>query len=482
MFKGLRSSSVALVAVLSIGGVCAAEPMDGGVDAVDGGVDGADEGAGAVDEGMDSIDGSDDWGEDAVWEEDGGSGFDAQGALSKMGVRIHGVFENQLQGMWLRNGNKNKGVVNNYTKLRVDLDATLAGDMTLRADGVARLFAGDTNIALKYFIPKGTREALLAEDSRWEPFFDEVYVYENDYYLGNAYLKVPIGPLSLVVGKQPLAQGVGYAWNPTDIFTQKDIFDPTYEKPGTIALRAVAAVGDKVTLDVVAVPDSGFKNWTGGGRAAVTAGPVRISAVAYVTRIKSQDITGSMDAMMTAISTGADPADSIVTHKGRRVMVGGEIVADIEGVRLWTEGAYNFIEDKEGLPSDYFEIVGGVEYFFRSETHVMAEYLHYGEGPKQRGGVYSYNDWMGVLDYSYKMLGRDFFFESIDHPVADFWTIGLSSFQSVSDASAAIMGDVKWQFREDAELRLLVSCAFGEQNDFFSSSRGQAWLRLTAFF
>lgn len=163
-------------------------------------------------------------------------------------------------------------------------------------------------------------------------------------------------------------------------------------------------------------------------------------------------------------------------------MVGGEVLLDIEGMRLWVEGAYNIIEDKVGLPDDYIEVVGGAEYFFESETHVMVEYLHYGKGPKQTSGFYGLNDWMAVLDGDLKMLGRDFLFESIDHPVADFWTLGLSSFQSISDASATIMGDAKWQFKEDAELWLVLNYAVGERDDFLSSARGQAWLRLTAYF
>ena len=166
----------------------------------------------------------------------------------------------------------------------------------------------------------------------------------------------------------------------------------------------------------------------------------------------------------------------------RRVMLGGDIVADIEGVRLWTEGAYNFMEDKDGAPDPWWELVGGIEYFFTSQTHVMGEYYHYGRGPAQDDGVYSFNDWMSLLSMDLKMLGRDFLFESIDQPVADYWTLGLSSFQSITDISAVIMADVKWEFIQDGELWLLVAGNLGDDEDFLSSSIGQAWLRLRVFF
>ncbi len=478
-----------------------AETLDGGVMDADGGLMDADEAE--TDESFettsksgprmetrtepDETSSEDEWEDDSGWGEDGsGWGSDDRGisATGSPKVSIHGLFENQLQGMWLREDGDKSGdlALNDYTKLRVDLAANLTGDVTLKADGVARIFAGKTAIPFTQLLPKKTRDALIDDSPLWEPFLAEKYRYENEYYINNAYLKLPVGPVILFIGKQPLAQGVGYAWNPTDVFVRKDIFDPTYEKPGSVALRAQVALGERVSLDLTGVPKNDFKTWIGGGRASMRAGPLTLSAVAYVATLKRSDMEGSLDAMQLAALTGQDPEAAIITHRGRRVLLGGEAVLDIEGVRLWTEGAYNFIEDKKGLPDDFLEIVGGVEYFFRTETHTMVEYLYYEEGPNQKDGFYRLNDWMGVLSGDLKMLGKHFLFEAVDHPVADFWTLGISSFQSLSDASAAVMGDVRWQFREDADLWFLVSYAVGQPNDYLSSARGQAWLRLTAYY
>jgi hypothetical protein len=166
----------------------------------------------------------------------------------------------------------------------------------------------------------------------------------------------------------------------------------------------------------------------------------------------------------------------------QRVMVGGDAVLDIKGVRIWAEGAYNFVEKKPGGPDDWWELVGGVEYYFPFETHFMVEYLHYSLGPTQRGGAYSYNDWMGLLANDLLMLGKDFLFEAVDHPVADFWTVGLSSYQSISDGSASVMADVRWEFVQDAELWFLFAVNIGEDADFLSATQGQGWLRLRAYF
>jgi hypothetical protein len=435
-----------------------------------------------ADAGVDASLDDDPFADDEAWED-----FDdaekAPAEEAERSFRIHGSFEDQITGMWLwLYGGGNDFSANNTTRLRVDLDADLQGGLALRSDFVAKIFAGQTALLLKDLLPDETLDALIARDPRWVVALEEKYEYENEYYLDNAYLKVPVRSLVIFVGKQPLEQGVGYVWNPTDVFTKKDIFDPTYEKPGIIALRGIWSVGDFASVDVMGVPSGNFSSWQGGGRATLRAGPLTISATGFITRARKIDLEGSMDAMVAAELAGEDPDAAIVQTKAKQVLVGGDAVLDIKGVRLWTEGAYNLVEQKEGGPDDWLEIVGGVEYFFPSETHVMAEYLHYGRGPLQSEGVYEFNDWMAVLSGDLKMLGRDFLFESIDHPVFDFWTLGLSSFQSLSDGSAAVMGDVRWQFVEDAELWLLVSYAVGEKADFLSSGRGQGWLRLTAYF
>ena len=47
---------------------------------------------------------------------------------------------------------------------------------------------------------------------------------------------------------------------------------------------------------------------------------------------------------------------------------------------------------------------------------------------------------LAVVEGNFKMLGRHFAFESIEHPVADYWSVALSSFQGFSDGSATRAG------------------------------------------
>jgi len=400
-----------------------------------------------------------------------------------LSLKLHGAFENQLTAMWPRQYNGEERLyVYDYTRLRVDLDADLPAGIQVRSDAVARIFVGETEYWVVNLIPKRTFDRLVARDPRWSAAIGDRYSLENELYLDNAYAKIPVLKAVLSVGKQPLAQGAGYVWNPTNVFTVKEMFDPTYEREGIVSARLVVPIAEIASIDLAAAPDGKFERWTYGGRASLRLGPVSLSATSYSTRVKRTDTEGSMDGMVAAAAAGGDPEDAILAVDAQRTMVGGDVIADVAGVRLWAEGAYNFVDDEDGAQGDWWELVGGAEYYFPFETHVMVEYYHYGAGPLQVDGSYSFNAWMRVLATELNMLGRDFVFEAVDHPVADFWTVGLSSFQSISDGSAAIMADVRWAFTQDAELWLLLSGAVGDPDDFMSSAKGQGWLRLTVHF
>ncbi len=417
------------------------------------------------------------------WEEDWGSeGAEDQTPRKVPGVAIHGSYENQLTGLALRaHGGGAKSAVLDSNRLRVDLEAKLSGGIEVRAAAVAQIFAGQTRVALRDLIPAETLDALIFEDARWSAVLADVYTYEDLYRIQDAYAVIPVGSAVLTLGKQPLGQGAGYVWNPTDPFTSKDIFDPTYEKPGVIALRATLPVFENVFIDAIAAPGD-LEDWTAGGRLNIKAGPLTLAGVFYATRDAATDLESSLDAASGALEAGGDLADAVQTVEAKKVMAGGELIADILGARLWLEGAYNFIEDLAGARGDYAEIVAGFEYFFPFETHLMVEALYYGAGAEQKGGFYTFGQWSQVLEGETKMLGRSFLFESLDHPVGDFWTLGLGSFQSISDGSAAIMADATYAFAQDAELWLLATIGLGEPADFFGSSYGQAWARLKLYF
>lgn len=418
---------------------------------------------------------------DAAGDGDAGSDnapADASASGTGESLQFYGRFENQGVLLMSRDhDNVWQKHVYDYLQLRLDMDARLSKHIELKSDVVGRLFAGDASFPLEEVIPPGTVGRALAQDARLAGMLDTTYDFKNRAWLDNAYVKIPVGNFLLTVGKQPLGQGAGYVWNPTDIFIRKDLLDPTYEQEGIIAARLDVPMG-AASLDlVVASPESDSDNWVGGARLTFPLGPFQFSAVTYYSRTHQMDVENAMDGVMTAVAAGQSPEDAIPVSDDRRVMAGGDVVLDVEGVRLWGEAAYNYLPEAK----NWLEAVGGMEYFFPFETHLMMEYFYYGRSPLPMAGSYSLNAWMNVLDGYLKMLGRHFLFESLEHPVADFWSLGISSFQGLSDGSAIVQADIKWDFAQDAQLWLMAARGFGGREDFLSNSF-QSWLRLTCYY
>jgi hypothetical protein len=410
-------------------------------------------------------------------------------ATRPIGAHVHGSLENQLNGLWLRRPDRSdRFSPYDYTRLRIDVDADLPRGVQVRSDVVGRLFVGETEFDLYELFPTQAFDDFIDSYSNGESLVYTgtlTYQWEDELYIDNAYLKIPVGPLLVSVGKQPLEQGAGYIWNPTDVFVEKEMFDPTYEKEGVISLRTVIELGEIASLDLAVAPDGKFERWNAGGRARLRLGPLSFGPAVYLARVKHTDLEGTLDRMeyiLDALDAVDNPEDALYVPEVRRVMGGGEAVLDVEGIRLWVEAAHNWVEDMIRIPDDWWELSTGFEYFFTFETHVMAEYYHYGVGPEQIDGSYTLNDWVSVLKTELRVLGRNLIFLSVDHPVADFWTVRLSSIASFSDVSATVMADVRWDFIQDGELWLLVGANAGEPEDFLSSTVGQGWLRVKVFF
>ncbi|MBN2528729.1 MAG: hypothetical protein JXR76_20230 [Deltaproteobacteria bacterium] len=380
------------------------------------------------------------------------------------GPAFSGRFENQLTLLAMKDDtDKVQKHVYDYLLIQLDMDAALAKNIELKADGVARIFAGDAQFGMSEIVPPRTTGRALQQNPALAALLMTPYAFENRAWLDNAYVKIPVGNFLLTIGKQPLGQGAGYVWNPTDVFVQKDMLDPTYQQEGIVAARLVVPMG-RTSFDFVAAsPDNDFDNWVGGGRFQFPLGPVQFSVVAYHTRTQMINVQNALN------------GTPMTNHM--RLMMGGDAVIDFEGVRLWGEAAYNQVKNEK----NYTEAEGGLEYYFPFETHLMVEYFYYGRGPLQQNGSYDLNSWINVLEGQLKMLGRHFLFESLEHPVADFWSIGLSSFQALSDGSAMVEADIKWDFTEDAQMWFMVAKGFGGREDFLANSL-QSWLRLTMYY
>jgi len=280
-------------------------------------------------------------------------------------VSLGGYFEPQLSFMDFKDSYRQL----NSNKLRIDLQAQMSDDISFTGNFNYMNYNGHKEWNMLDFIPDRLTSTIPL-DSRYLYSFE----YKDENKLDNAYLRMYSSIFTVTIGRQQISVGSGYAWNPTDLFNDKDILDPTYEQPGVDGLRLDAGISDDYMLTFFYLPE---KTITESGKLLRFTG--RISHFDY------------------ALSAGQKWESSINYpdfHKQeeRRDMLGFDITGELFGVGCWTENAYNFLKDSK----DYRENVVGVDYTFFFVFYIMTEYFHTGLGEGE-SKQYSFDDWMKFL-------------------------------------------------------------------------------------
>ncbi|MCK5739078.1 hypothetical protein KAH55_07850, partial [bacterium] len=145
----------------------------------------------------------------------------------------------------------------NYNKLRLDLGATPTDQISVGANVVARFFNGKTELNLLDYLPQ-KYHPIMPDGNALEYF---PYTLADTLFIDNVYLKLAHKYFDLTVGRQQISPGVGYTWNPTDVFNVKNVTDPTYEQTGVDALRLDIPLR-YVTLTAIVQPKTDLKKTT----------------------------------------------------------------------------------------------------------------------------------------------------------------------------------------------------------------------------
>ncbi|UCE06180.1 MAG: hypothetical protein JSW07_21790 [bacterium] len=154
--------------------------------------------------------------------------------------------------------------------------------------------------------------------------------------------------MDITIGKQQLSMGAGYAWNPTDVFNQKDMIDPTYEQPGHNALRTDVSFGSGFGLTSIHAPTEDWDHTD--------------------VMLKFKGRISHFDFSVLAIQkhwkfTDARIFDPIFMNfiqlKTKRQILGTDMVGEFLGLGVWTEYAYNEvkIDDNENEMEEYLQVL-----------------------------------------------------------------------------------------------------------------------------
>ncbi|MCD4770052.1 MAG: hypothetical protein K8R35_07800 [Bacteroidales bacterium] len=359
---------------------------------------------------------------------------------------IFGYFESQYVG-----ASVNKSFIQLQTnKLRIDFESKLSHHVTFGANINFLTNHGTTDWYILDYLPQSVTAGI-------PPEMADIYVLSsgNEMYLDNAYMKLSYDFFDLTLGRQQISLGTGYAWNPTDLFNTKNLLDPTYEQPGHNAIRLDLGKG-RTTLTALYSAGDDFEGsdkmlWLKSGISHFDLSLIAIEKAWNYTDFTQFD----MNQM------------NFVTNPEKRRMLGATLAGDILGVGVWSEYAYNFMEDSK----DFYELIVGLDYTFDFQTYLMIEYYRNTQG-KTDFENYDFNDWMRYLSAEQKAIGRDQIYFTMMHPAGDLGNIGLSSIYSLADNSMALLPTLMYNIFENVDLLLYLNFYLGEEGAVFASNLG----------
>ena len=370
-------------------------------------------------------------------------------------TEFFGYYETELDAAKISGNHYNYG----YNKLRLDMVAYPAESVTIGANLNIRRFSGQTTWNVLDFLPERI----------WQPVFGDTDVFpitlSDTLYLDNVFMKMTFPLFDITVGKQQISLGTGYAWNPVDIFNQKELLDPTYEQTGVTALRMELPLADRFGVNLILVPEDSWEN-----SAKMVQGKAGLG---------SFDLTANLaeyNAPNPYWRLQIDTTATYPTHTIRQ-RVGGSIVGEVLGIGIWGEGMW----DLEDQPIDFNEYLIGIDHTFDFRTYLMVEYYHNGGGVADRSSL-QFDDFLYSLSGQSHSLMQDYAFVVVQHPLTDLISVGLLGFANLNDESFMVAPSLDWSAFENVNISLLLSHAEGGEDSEFGLQEWGLRLRLRAYF
>ncbi len=370
---------------------------------------------------------------------------------------FYGYFESEASTMQLGTSNYNFG----FNKFRLDIEARPNDHVQIGANINIQHYWGKTTWNFFDFIPgyAGTGMVLNVD-------------LPDTLLLDNVYMKLSFQLFDFTVGRQQISPGVGYAWNPTDIFNSKSLLDPSYEQTGVEALRIDLPLNDRSSLIAIVQPEEHLD----------------YSTQQYI--FKSG--LGSFDFSFTgSIQERVDYDAPILgdMFAKKRTMYGASTVGELFGWGLWGEVGYNVLEmDLPPHSSSMYvddrkctEYIIGADHTFDNSLYFLAEYLHNGFGTAKKEDLFL-TDYFAALGGASHSLMQDYAFFYAMHPTFDYVTLSAIVFANFNDNSGAFSPIVDWSVFEDTNLSLQGSVYWGEDDTEFGLQDWGLILNVTSSF
>jgi len=295
--------------------------------------------------------------------------------------------------------------------------------------------------------------ALVEQDQASFPGTD----FNRELVVDYAYASARLGPLDLRAGRQPIAWGTAYAFNPTELMNPASLAELTgVEPPGLTAIAPGISIGTGFGLEgYVAFEDRSRRATALSGLAEARNLPfgVRVRAFAGMWDLAAGFIR-ALDA-----GPGADAGD--FTPAARDYAV-GEVAGPLGPVTAYAEAAVEITPEEEWKLERSIDGAIGFHYEMPFGLGLQVEYHRGGRGASDPA------DYDPQARIAGRLAARDYLVGIADYYLLDdtVHTV-LASLVNLNDGSVTLIPEVQYAALPDLELGFGASLLLGPDGSEF---------------
>jgi hypothetical protein len=298
--------------------------------------------------------------------------------------------------------------------------------------------------------------------------------FAESLYLDQAWAQLRFDLFDLQIGKQPIAWGAGYAFNPT-VRTHPTAGLAGFEDdetPGTAAISAgVPLAGSLVAEGYLAFEDRTHASFT-------TAREVDPAYLPW--GVRARMLIGSFDLALGAIHevVAQDPATagSPGSALSRYLHAAAETVGSIGDLGLYAEAVWTMpvrdapqtgVDPSEWDPLEALESTVGIEYVLPADVDLKIEYYRRGAGPTTPASY----DVSQLLSGLSTVLARDYLFGYLGRTFVSYLDVSVAALTNLNDGSVLIYQQSEYAVSDSIGVSLAGMIPVGRGEEEFGGTR-----------
>ena len=309
-------------------------------------------------------------------------------------LEIGGYYKNDLYLLAKRNG---EGILADVNKLKLKINYQMLENANFYFTPYYVLFAKTENI----------------------PLMDVTDLDKVTF--DRAYLKVAFPAADLTVGRQRIAWGTGYVFNPTDIFNPFTLSFAVADedRAGIDAVRLDFPLGALSRFEGIILTDNEFSSLNKSKKG-----------------IKGKTNIGMYDLSLSYVALGDEG-----------FMFGFDTAGELFGLGVRSEAALI----NSNADEDYStKAILGWNYTFENGLGIDMEYYYNGEGQKNKANY----DWTGLFAGRVYQLGTDYLFLGLNKMLDEITTVSLSYLWNMNDSGFILYPAYSRNIYENVDLNL----------------------------